>query len=409
MEVDTMEVTRCLFQVDSEFDGNRRLARSSGDWLEGADGLSYAVVGQPVTRDGTWAGGNFIVAAEPDPDGRVPGIAPSGRDAVSEAGSTDMADTCMLEEPGSETNVSGMPLVNWVDLYVGTTSLMHPDGARQASLDEVRGIAWYTGTGAAVNDIHGERGAPETYVYFHTSWSCHLIELMGVQVPAGKRPSTRSFPAPGVVDVNSRIRWLPVNPYVDIANGSPFDPRILGRPLARFVATPALSTLWVDASSTVGDILKYEWRLDWTPAPVDAVGPSPLAEFPLIFDFYRIPPASGRVTLKVTARDGQVSTVTQRVTFVRPVAVFDYALGLNTLWVDASATEGDIREYEWQLDWTPAPVDAVGPSPLAEFPLAFQGVPPASGLITLKVTTRNGLTGTATERVNFRRRPPTLP
>ncbi len=157
-------------------------------------------------------------------------------------------------------------------------------------------------------------------------------------------------------------------------------------------------------ASTVGDILQYEWRLDWTPAVIDAVGPSPLAQFPLVFEGVA-PTSSGHVTLKVTARDGQTSTLTQRVTFVRPVAVFDYALGLNTLWVDASATPGDIRQYEWRLDWTPAPVDAVGPSPLAEFPLAFQGVPPASGLITLTVTSSNGQTGTATQRVNFRRRP----
>ncbi len=211
-----------------------------------------------------------------------------------------------------------------------------------------------------------------------------------------------------MVNINSRIRWLPVNPYVDIANDSPFDPRILAQPVARFVATPALNTLWVDASSTVGDILQYEWRLDWTPAPVDAVGPSRPRRIPArLRGRAHRPPAASR--LKVIARDGQTSTVTQRVTFVRPVAVFDYALGLNTLWVDASATPGDIREYEWQLDWTPAPVDAVGPSPLAEFPLVFQGVPPTSGLITLKVTTGNGQTGTATQRVNFRRRPPTLP
>jgi hypothetical protein len=194
-----------------------------------------------------------------------------------------------------------------------------------------------------------------------------------------------------------------VNPYVDIANDSIYDPRILGAPIANFVATPALETLWVDASSTVGDILTYHWRLDWTPASLDAVGASPLVQFPLVFE--GDPPASGRITLKVIGRDGQTSTATQRVTFVRPVAFFDYALGLNTLWVDASATPGDIREYEWQLDWTPALVDAVGPSPLAEFPLAFEGVPPTSGLITLKVTHRNGQTGTDSRRVNFRRRP----
>jgi hypothetical protein len=274
------------------------------------------------------------------------------------------------------------------------------------SLDAVRGIAWYTDNGAALNDTMGSEQDQNGF-YFNTAWTCHLIELQGVQVPAAKRPSTKSFPAPGVVVVNSRIRWLPVNPYVNIANDSPFDPRILAQPVARFVATPALTTLRVDASSTVGDILQYQWRLDWTEAAVDAVGPSPVAEFPLVFE--GVPPASGRITLRVTGRDGQASTLTQRVTFVRPLAVFDYALGLNTLWVDASATPGDIRQYEWRLDWTPAPVDAVGPSLLAEFPLAFQGVPPASGLITLTVTSSNGQTGTATKRVNFRRRPTPLP
>jgi hypothetical protein len=127
--------------------------------------------------------------------------------------------------------------------------------------------------------------------------------------------------------------------------------------------------------------------------------------------FEGVAPTSGQVRLTVTARDGQRHSVSQRVIFVRPVAVFDYALGLNTLWVDASATQGDIREYEWGLDWTPALVDAVGPSPLAEFPLAFEGVPPTSGVITLKVTHRNGQTGTATQRVSFRRllTPPQLP
>ena len=384
----------------------RRLARSSGDWLDGADGRQYAVVGQPVTRDGTWRSGNFIVGTEADPDGRLPGVGVSGRDAVEGSAGTNLADRCMLEQAGSETNVSGMLLKNYVDRYVGTTSRPHPDNAYEYSWDEVRGIAWYTDNGAALNDIGGVERSQQ-HDLGQVIWACHFLEMQGVQVPAAKRPSTKSFPAPGVVNINSRIRWLPANPYVNIANDSPFDPRILAQPVARFVATPAINTLWVDANSTVGDILQYQWRLDWTPAPVDAVGPSPLAEFPLVFE--GAPPSSGRVTLKVVGRDGQTSTVTERVTFVRPVAVFDYALGLNTLWVDASATPGDIREYEWQLDWTPAPVDAVGPSPLAEFPLVFQGVPPTSGLITLKVTTGNGQTGTATQRVNFRRRPPTLP
>jgi hypothetical protein len=313
VEVDTLEVTRCLFEIR----GTSRLARASGDWLEDGEGQQWAVVGQPVTRDGTWSSGSFIVGTVADADGRVPAIGASGRDAASGAPATDLVDICYLETVGSETNASGMPLWNDVTRYVGTSTLAHPDGALQVSKDDVHGIAWYTGRGAALNDTSGqERDSSGFYYSRTTSSGCHYIPWQGVQVPAAKRPSTRSFPAPGVVDIYSRIRWLPVNPYVDIANDSPFDPRIGDRPLAHFTFSLGLNTLWVDATSSTGDILRYTWDLDWTGTPVDATGPSPTAEFPIAFQ--GVPPSSGRVTLTVVGRDGQKATRTERVNFRRP-------------------------------------------------------------------------------------------
>jgi hypothetical protein len=225
-----------------------------------------------------------------------------------------MAKTCMLERPGAETNVSGMPLVNFVTRYVGTTTMVHPDGALPVSKDEDRGIAWYTGFGAALNDASGEERDDKGF-YVPADWACHLILAGGVQVPAAKRPSTRSFPAPGVVDVFSRIRWLVANPYVDIANAPPFDPRIGDGPRARFTFSLGLNTLWVDATSSTGDILRYTWDLDWTATPVDASGPSPAAEFPIAFQ--GVPPVSGRITLTVVGRDGQKSSFSDRVSFRR--------------------------------------------------------------------------------------------
>lgn len=146
-------------------------------------------------------------------------------------------------------------------------------------------------------------------------WNCHYVSVGGVQVPAAKRPSTKSFPYPGVVNINSRIRWLPVNPYVEIANDSPFDPRIGAAPGARFTFSVGLNTLWVDATASEGDIIQYIWDLNWTTVARDAAGTSPTAEFPLAFE--GVPPTSGRITLTVVGRDGQVDTISDRVNFRR--------------------------------------------------------------------------------------------
>jgi hypothetical protein len=312
VEVDTMEATRCVFDT-----GVRRFARvvgrASGPWLEDAEGHGWAVVGQPVTRDGSLSSGAYIVATVPDAEGTTPCVGASGRDAVSSAGSIEAMQTCVLEVAGSETNVAVVdgrpqPLVNWVDRYVGTTSVPHPDGAALTAYDPDLGLGWYTGTGAALNDTGGEErhrvlgpgGEAAWTEYIGKWWSCHFIDFMGYQVPAAKRPSTRTTPYPGSVNVQSRIRWLPVNPYVTIANSLPAEAPGVPPLFARFDFSLGLNTLWVDATASLGDIVQYRWDLDWTSRNPDAIVTSPTTSFPIAFE--GVPPRHGRITLTVTSR-----------------------------------------------------------------------------------------------------------
>jgi hypothetical protein len=111
--------------------------------------------------------------------------------------------------------------------------------------------------------------------------------------------------------------------------------------------------------------------------------------------------------MTVISQDGQQDQV-KKTAVLRPapVARFTYAVSSNTLWVDASESTGDIVQYSWNLHWTPTGPDAVTLSPTAEFPIAFEGVPPQSGLVTLIVTGRDGQTGTRTSTVHFRNRNP---
>jgi hypothetical protein len=309
VEVESLEVTRCAFETGVRRAAASRLAgAASGPWLEAADGRQYAVVGQPVTRDGSREGGTFIVGTVADGEGRTTCVGASGHDAVSEAGSTDLEDSCVLETAGAETNVTRdeqgqpQPLLNWADRYVGTTSFPHPDGALLVAFDADRGIAFYTETGAALNDTGGvERGRDGLEI--PGRGRCHYIEQMGVQVPAAKRPSTRNTPYPGSVNVNSRIRWLPVNPLVTIANDLPFDPRSAAPPWAMFTWGLGLDTLWVDASASEGDVTRYVWDLSWTTRNPDATTTSPATSFPLAFEGV-IPPTQGTITLTVFGRGG---------------------------------------------------------------------------------------------------------
>jgi Tol biopolymer transport system component len=411
VEVDTMETTRCLFWTADDPATSRTRRHPSGPWLEDTEGRRWAVVGQPVTRDGSLSSGAFIVGTIPDADGSVPCMAASGNDVAGimlevrgDDGTpegTDLSATGILEQAGWEGNFGDMLLQNVATLLVGTTSVPHPDGAMQVGFDPSTGVAWYTGIGAAVNDVNGERD-PWGF-YYGADWSLHFITVNGVQVPAAKRPSTRSYPPPGQIDFRSRIRWLPVNPYLNIANGPSVDPRVVARPSARFTPTVTGETLSLDATASQGDITLYVWDLEWTAQKPDASSSSPTAQFTLAGDR----PPSGVVTLTVVAADGQQDRASKSVVLRDPpVARFTYSLGLNTLWVDASASVGDIVQYRWDLDWTSASPDGVSASPLAEFPVAFEGVPPRSGIVRLTVTARDGQTASVQQRVVFRTRDP---
>ena len=147
VEVDTMEATRCVFETGSDSSGVSRLARrASGPWLEDREGNRYAVVGQPVTRDGALGGGAFIVGTVPDANGSAACVGASGHDAAAH-GPPERRDVGVLEVAGSETNASGPPLVNHVTRYVGTTTLVHPDGVAPAYVDPIAGSPGTRGAG----------------------------------------------------------------------------------------------------------------------------------------------------------------------------------------------------------------------------------------------------------------------
>ena len=248
-----------------------------------------------------------------------------------------------------------------------------------------------------MNDSSGvERDEGGVYYGAGDCMRSHFVMAGGVMVPAAKRPSTRSYPAPGAVNIHSRIRWLVANPYVTIANDPPFDPRPAPRPTASFTysANFSLGTIHVDAGGSRGDIVRYVWDADWTTGRPDLVATTPTAELPLL--------SEGVLTLTVVGRDGQAHTVEQQVDF-RPRASFTFSTGRTTLWVDASASQGDIVRYVWDLDWTSAVPDAEGTSPTAEFPLLVEGSR-TSGRVTLTVIGRDGQTGIALERVELRPR-----
>jgi hypothetical protein len=313
-----MDATRCRFDTRAS---TSRLAGASGPWLADARNRRYALVGTPVTRDGNPASGRYVVGAAPAADGSLACIAPSGRDMEGSLVGTDLAITCVVETAGAETNAAvvdelGAPyrLRNFTTRHVGTSSLVHPDAVTPTAVDLVRGIAWYIGEGAALNDPGGHE-RDEDGVYFNSEVRCHLVTVAGgVQVPAAKRPNTRSYPPPGVVDVTTPLRWQVANPYVTIANDPPLDPRGAPPVTAAFEFALGLNTLYLDAGASTGDIVRYLWDLDWTAAGTDLVTASPTAELPIVVLGTR---RSGYVTLTVVGRQGQASTNRLRVEFRR--------------------------------------------------------------------------------------------
>ena len=215
LHAETGEKAECLFSTDG--------ASPSGKWVEAADG-HYAKTGQAITLQGV-PGGDWVVAARVSDAGTVPCVAPSGQDTAGLlVEGTELATTCVVEDVNQEYNVlsiySFAPLVNYTDIEVCSVSNPHPDNAqltRTVTLASGATAYCYTGVGAALNDINGTERA-STGLYLTETEHCHMIVTSGYEVPAAKRPATRSLPAPGSVNFDSFIAWRPVNTNFDIAN-----------------------------------------------------------------------------------------------------------------------------------------------------------------------------------------------
>jgi hypothetical protein len=196
----------------------------TGKWLESARGPDFAMVGDSLSRDGDRRG-NFIVAAKRSGAETVPCRKPPEASAADTAGrvadGTELAGTCVVEDLGTDYNALSAewgwsPLLNYATIPVCTRSPDHPDFAEVVE-DLGGGILCYGGQGAGLNDTGGTE-RDWLGEYFDGSEFCHYIVTGHFEVPAAKRPATRSYPAPGSVNMNSPLLWRPVNPNVRIAN-----------------------------------------------------------------------------------------------------------------------------------------------------------------------------------------------
>jgi hypothetical protein len=186
------------------------------------------MVGDSLSRDGDRRG-NFIVAAKRSAAETVPCRKPPAVSAADTSGAigagTELATTCVVEEIGAPWNAlfayGYYPLGNHATLPVCSSNdpdtNPHPDNAYEfEAMGD--GVFCYTGYSAGLNDINGtERGLDG--LYRTGEEHCHYIVMPGgFEVPAAKRPATRSYPFPGSVNPKTPIVWRPVNPNLRIAN-----------------------------------------------------------------------------------------------------------------------------------------------------------------------------------------------
>lgn len=221
LHVEEVTVATCLFSTASH--------AASGKWLESPEG-DFALIGQALTLDGQ-PGGEWIVAARVGGADLVACVEPSGGDTAGRvAEGTELASTCVVEtvlSPFNTLSANGFsPIWNFATLEVcasnGPGVNPHPDYADLVRSyaspgSEVDDVFCYTGWAAALNDTNGaERDWLGQYRVGEAS--CHYLSVSGLEVPAAKRPATRSLPAPGRVVDTTPIVWRPVNPNIPIAN-----------------------------------------------------------------------------------------------------------------------------------------------------------------------------------------------
>ncbi|MEO7795176.1 MAG: hypothetical protein ABIV06_10420 [Thermoanaerobaculia bacterium] len=221
LHVEEGTVASCLFSTGGD--------AVSGSWLDGPEG-EFAQIGQAVSLDGK-PGGDYIVAARVGAGNSVSCSESTGMDTAGRVSpGIELGVICTVEDILQEWNALSVygwfPLINYSELQVCAANdpalRPHPDG-----LDPVRSYALpgssldnvfcFTGAGASLNDINGTE-RDETTNYLAGEAYCHVVISGGFEVPGAKRPATKSFPAPGIVNVKSLITWRPVNPNVEIAN-----------------------------------------------------------------------------------------------------------------------------------------------------------------------------------------------
>lgn len=186
---------------------------SSAPWFRGKDGNIYMKTGYRIDQSGN-AGGDYVISAVVSTDYSVPCVDPLARDSAGVSATTELAAACVVETINVATNATGLLLDNYATREVCTTSYPHPDGAE---LVNKTSPYCYFGRGAGVNDINGTE-RDDYGVYYPDENHCHVGWVSGVEVPVAKRPATKSYPAPGIVNPYSAILWRPVADKITIAN-----------------------------------------------------------------------------------------------------------------------------------------------------------------------------------------------
>lgn len=185
---------------------------TSAPWFRGKDGNIYMKTGYRVDLNGT-PDGDYVISAAVGSDNTVPCVDPAARDTAGTSVSTELAAACVVETLNVATNATGLQVDNYATLKVCTSSNPHPDNA-----ELIKGTTYcYIGRGAALNDINGSE-RDEYGNYYPDENHCHVAWISGVEAPAAKRPATKSFPAPGVVNTASPILWRAVANSISIAN-----------------------------------------------------------------------------------------------------------------------------------------------------------------------------------------------
>jgi hypothetical protein len=219
---------RCV-NVETAKSALCRYTRRSGRVLETKTGPDYAMAGESISRSGNRRG-RWIVASKRSSARTVPCVKSEPRVKRADtsgriASGVQLAGTCIVEELGASWNALSVngpaPLINYATLEVCSSNNPainpHPDGATLTRVLPDGGGWCYKGYGAGLNDLNGAERDWRTEYYGGEQY-CHVIVSGGLEVPAAKRPATKSLPAPGRVNPKTPILWRPVNPDVEIAN-----------------------------------------------------------------------------------------------------------------------------------------------------------------------------------------------